>query len=224
MKRLFSIRIAVAALMVLGMGTLITAQMKPSPAAPSAKWLFRYDESLPDPTHHSDVRTDPRFRPLLEQNFHQQAFYWNKRDPLWKGAYTFLQVGSGKVKVKENRYVIISGCVPHMCPEEVGFLWVDTDSKNSEVIFAALTAIPGEGKHGVPSLFHLWIFCNHSLPQDFVEKSLPDEFLYSMQDWIGEIGGRHVVSAMFVGPENKMTPLLPSALHSTGTSGQPHEE
>jgi hypothetical protein len=111
-----------------------------------------------------------------------------------------------------------------MCDTEEGFLWVDTDPRDHVVLFAALTAIPGEGIHGSPSLFHLWIFCNHSLPQDFVEKSLPDEFLYSMQDWIDEIGGRRVVSAMFVGPENKMTPLLPSALHLTGTSGQAHEE
>jgi hypothetical protein len=224
MDRLFPIRIAVATLMALGVGTMITAQVKPGAIEPSAKWLFRYDESIPDPTQHSDVRTDPRFRPLLARNFHQQAFYWNTHDPLWKDVFTFLQVGGGKVKVKEHRYAIVSGCVPHMCDTEEGFLWVDTDPRIHDVIFAALTAIPGEGIHGSPSLFHLWIFCNHSLPQDFVEKSLPDGFLYSMQDWIDEIGGRHVVSAMFVGPENKMTPLLPSALHLTGISGQAHEE
>jgi hypothetical protein len=171
------------------------------------------------------VRNDPRFRALLENSFHQHAFFWNGPHLLWKVAEDFLNVGSGGVKVREHRYAIIEGCVPHMCDEEEGFLWVDTKSEKPKAIFAALTAIRGEGIHGSPSLFHLWIFSNSTLRQDHVtNESLPDDFLYPLQDWFDEIGGRDLVSATFVGPNDGMIPLLPSALHLAGTSGLPHQE
>jgi hypothetical protein len=214
MKRVATTRITAIALIALCAGTLLPAQIKPSAIAPGPKWLFQFDESLPDPTQNRDVRNDPRFHPLLERNLRQQAPFWNPHEPLWHVVETFLQLGGGKVKVKEHRYGIISGCVPHRCDEEEGFLWVDTSPKSSALIFAALTAIPGGGIHGSPSLFHLWIYSNHPLRQDFDNnESLPDEFLYPMQDWIDEVGGRHVISAMFVGPDSKMIPLLTQSLH-----------
>lgn len=202
-------------LIALGMATLSAAQTQSKNSAASTKWLFSYDDSRAYSAGTPDVRTDPRFHRLLVQNLHQQAFFWNQPAPVWKVAETFLGVGSGGLKVKEHRYAIIDGCVRHMCPDYEGFLWVDTDPKNDEVLFVALTAIPGEGINGTsPSLFHLWIFGNRNLRQDFVDnESLPDQFLYPMQDWIDKTGGRHVVSAMFVGPDGKLIPLLPRSLH-----------
>jgi hypothetical protein len=217
MERFSPIRVAVAALICLGAGTLSCAQTKPAAKTTSAKWLFQYDEARPNSINGPDVRNDPRFLGLLEESLRQQTFFWNAHEPLWRGANLFLDVGGGRVTIKKDRYGIISGCVPHRCDEEEGFLWVDTNPTNPEVIFAALTAIPGEGIHASPSLFHLWIFSNHALRQDFVDNEpLPDKFLYPMQDWIDEIGGRHIVSVMFVGPDDRMTPLLTQSLHLPG--------
>lgn len=186
----------------------------PATTRNSSSWLLQYDDSIPKWQHGRDVRTDPRFRSLLVQSFPQQAFFWTKQEPLWKVADTFLGVGFGEVKVVDHRYAILRGCVPHMCDEFEGFLWVDTGRQNSTTFFAALTEIQGGNNDGAPSLFHLWIFGNRPLGKDFFSnESLPDEFLYPMQDWIDETGGRHILSAVFVGPDNQMTPLLTQSLH-----------
>lgn len=189
-----------------------------------SRWLLKYDERIPFIEQARDVRGDPKYLPLLRENLKQMSYIWNAPQPLWQVAGDFLGVGGGRVKVVGERYAVITGCVPHRCDELEGFLWVDTDAKKPELFFAALEAISGEGTHGPPTPFHLWVFSNRPNSWDFSQNgSLPDAFTYPLQDWFDEIGGRQVVSVMFVSPNGNMTPLLPSAIHLAGVSGRPHE-
>jgi len=133
-----------------------------------------------------------------------------------------------KPVVLQDRYMTIDGCVRHMCPELEGFLWIDTASAHSDIIFAALVAIPNGKADAVQlQLFHLWVFSSRPTSQSFMFENsefLPDMFLYPLQDWFDKLSGRRIASVMFVGSDGRMKPLLPSALHLSGDSGQPHEK
>jgi hypothetical protein len=191
----------------------------------SARWLLSYDGQNTTGNAGKALQNDPKFRALLQRNLPQQALFLPGHRSVGIAILDFI---GNKPVVLSNRYLTIHGCVRHECPELSGFLWIDTLSPQSDLIFAVLEAIPGEGiGPESPSLFHLWIFQNHPLSDDFVfdvEESPVNEFLYPLQDWFDGFGGRHIISVMLVGSDGKMKPLLPEKLHLAGVSGQEHPE
>ena len=223
MKHPLTIRVAAVVLMTVGMGTLSFGQTASKHSFASTSWLLTYKGTSSSSGNGSDIRTEARFHHLLVQSFRQRADFLEGHPPLWQIIEDYLGVGTGNITIKDDRYAMIDGCVRHVCPDRQEFLWVDTDPKNHTVFFAALDAIQSEGiSKESPSLFHLWIFGNHNLRQDGVNnESLPDQFLYPLQDWIDSFGSRHVVSAIFVGPGGKMTPLLTNSLHLPGFQAAP---
>ena len=191
----------------------------------SAQWLLSYDGQNTTGSARNTLQNDPKFRALLQRNLPQQALFLPGHRSVGVAILDFI---GDKPVVLRNRYLTINGCVRHDCPELSGFLWIDTLSPRNDLFFAALEAIPDEwvGPKS-PSLFHLWIFQNTPLRDDFLfdeDESPANEFLYSFQDWFDGFGGRQIVSVILVGSDGKMKPLLPEKLHLAGVSGQEHPE
>ena len=214
MKMSITIRNAALVLLVAGTCCAGFAQApppKPKPQ-PDARWMLDYPVQDPPSASDSDVRRDPKYLPFLKAYLTQEAYFSAGPRPLWKVADEFLDVGTGRVKIYDQRYATISGCVAHMCNLLQGFLWVDTASKAPQVFFAALTVMQDQGATPDQQPAYLWIFANQTLNDDDngnLEK-LPAEFLNPLAEWLGK---GEPTSVMFVGHVGEMIPLLPSYLH-----------
>lgn len=191
----------------------------------SARWLLSLNGQNRIGNARKALQNDPKFRALLQRNLPQQALFLPGHRSVGIAIQDFI---SETPVILRNRYLTIDGCVRHDCPELSGYLWIDALSPRSDLYFAVLEAIPGEGiGPESPSLFHLWIFQNSPLRNDFLfaqDEAPTNEFLYAFQDWFDRLGRRNVVSAMLVGSDGKMKPLLPENLHLAGISGQVHLE
>jgi hypothetical protein len=172
----------------------------------SAQWMLSYQGQ-----GDADVRKDPQFAPLLRSTLPQRQFFESKMT-LAAAIQYYLGVGTGRVTVADGRYATVTGCVPHMCDESQGLLWVDTKSAGPNVLFAALDPISGTESEGSTTTYHLWIFGSQLLHADTDHvDALPDDFLKQLHSLVG---GRPVSSAVFVEPSNIMVPLLPKqSLH-----------
>lgn len=197
---------------------------KPSTSI-SVRWLLSYGSQNTTGNGGRALQNAPRFRALLQRELPQQALFLPGNRSVGNAILDF--IGDTPVVLKD-RYLTTDGCIRHICPQLSWYLWIDALSQQSNLYFAALEAIPGEGigpKN--PSLFHLWIFQNTPLRNDFLfseSESPPNEFLYAFQNWFDRTAGRHIVFAMLVGTDGKMKPLLPENLHLSGVSGQEHPE
>jgi len=191
----------------------------------SEQWLLSYDGQNKTANSGKTIQNDPKFKTLLQRNLPQQALFLPGHRSVGIAIQDF--IGDTPV-ILRNRYLTIDGCVRHVCPDLSGYLWIDALSSRNNLFFAVLEAIPGEGiGPKSPSLFHLWIFQNFSLRDDFLfaeDESPTNEFLYALQDWFDKTRGGHIVSVMLVGSDGKMKPLLPEKLHLAGVSGQEHPE
>ena len=191
----------------------------------SERWLLSYGSQNATEKVGRALQNAPRFKALLQRDLPQQALFLPGNRSVGNAILDF--IGDTPV-VLRDRYLTVDGCVRHVCPQLSGYLWIDTLSPHNDLYFAVLEAVPGEGiGPKSPSLFHLWIFQNTPLVQDFLfaeDESPTDEFLYAFQDWFDKSGGRYIVSVTLVGSDGKMKPLLPEKLHLSGVSGQEHPE
>jgi hypothetical protein len=201
-------RIAVSALLLPGVSLACAQQAAP---ATSAKWMLAYQGD-----GDSDVRTDPRFAALLTRSLPQRQFFVANLT-LAKAAAYYMGVGTGRVTLDQGRYAVVSGCVPHMCNEAGGLLWVDTQKASPAVLFTALDPDAGTEVGGTAASNHLWIFGSRLLSADSDRvEALPDDFLQALKDWVS---ARPISSAIFVEPNGMMIPLLPQpSLHLSQTA------
>jgi hypothetical protein len=199
-----SSRLAVPALL-LASASLVCSQ-KATSSTPATKWLLEYAGD-----GDADVRRDPRFEALLTRTLPQHQFFVGDMT-LAKAAKYYMGVGTGRVTVDHGRYAVVTGCVPHLCNDSGGLLWVDTQSTRPSLLFVALDPDAGTEVQGTASSYHLWIFGNELLSADTNHiGALPDDFLQALNGWVS---GRKVTAAIFVEPKGMMIPLLPQpSLH-----------
>ena len=223
MRSLITIRNAALVLLIAGTWHAGLAQSTPPKPQPNARWMMNYPEQDGSSASDSDVRNNSKYLPFLKAYLTQETFFDAGRRPLWQVAEEFLGVGSGKVKIYDNKYAAIAGCVAHMCDTLQGFLWIDTAATNPRVYFAASTMIDDQGSGGDEKFFHLWIFANQTLKDDDNGnlEPLPAEFLGPLADWLGQL---NVASVMFVGHVGEMIPLLPASLHPKDDSQETNKD
>jgi len=210
-------RVAVAVLMAAGASLACGQKLAAAKANLSAKWLLDYQGK-----GDADVRNDPQFAVLLTRTLPQRQFFVTGMT-LTKAIEYYVGVGTGRVTVDDGRYATVMGCVPHMCNTNEGLLWVDTQSAQPEVLFAALDPMAGTQGEADTTIWELWIFGSRLLHADFDHvDALPDDFMKQLRDWAGD---RPLGAALFVEPNGMIIPLLPEqALHLSPAPGNNNSE
>jgi hypothetical protein len=125
------------------------------------------------------LNNDPRFVSLLHSSLPQHQFFWHDRGKftsLPTLVQTFLGVPD-KAVLEEQRYAVISGCVPHDCGDR-GMVWIDTQSTTPALIFVATDHVNG-GAPTKGSLVHLWMFSSTKLNW----QQFPPSFISSTSQW-----------------------------------------
>src|SRR5882757_2631055 len=179
------------------------------------EWMWQYG---PPPTdgRENELVQDLRFRPFLTQYLTAPQTFWGNRTngkyrALADTALDFLSVPD-KVIADDNRYLSISGCVVHFCPSR-GLLWVDLDTKNPLVVFAAIEWIKESKTTAQPDAeYTLWVFPNQafSMEKD-VPNRIPPALARSISRWSVEpLAGTGIV-------QNITHPIL------VDPDGTPHE-
>ena len=115
---------------------------KPPKLQQNVEWMWQYtpDDAHPD-GREDQLVLDLRFQPFLEQNLTAPQHFWGQ--PIagrWRSlsntALDHLTVPD-KVLADDNRYLSISGCTVHFCPDR-GLLWVDLNGSHHLVVFCAI--------------------------------------------------------------------------------------
>lgn len=190
-----------------------------------AAWTRAYATPKPDtsesalPAGNRDIKWDPRFIPLMRSAFHQRQWFWFDHDhftALPELIQIFIGVPGG-VTLDDDRYVTVTGCVPHACTD-VGMVWIDTGTHPATLIFAATQLVSDSVEHdGTPT--HLWLFA--SSQQNW--QHLPPDFSASLTRWLSTIaqpGYRGTngysfdfILATIVQPNGAMEDLTPDTFH-----------
>lgn len=154
------------------------------------EWLWEYgpSDTAKDGQENELVR-DLRFQPMLTQYFTAPQTFWGNPGhykSLPETVLDFLSVPD-KVVAEDNRYVSISGCVFHFCPSR-GLLWVDLNSKNTLMVFAAIDWIRDSKTTSQPGAeYTLWLFPDHPLsPDATAENRIPPALIHSIARWSAE--------------------------------------
>jgi hypothetical protein len=133
------IQLAAAILLIAGTTAATRAQIHfkhDKPAVEDLSWLWQYTKPTPD-GNENGLTGDPHFQPFLQQHLTApQSFWGNGSESLADAAVEFLAV-PGIARADDNRYITITGCVPHFCPAR-GMLFVDTVGSHPLVVFAAI--------------------------------------------------------------------------------------
>jgi len=178
----------------------------PTPPEPRSKhdkhqhsnieWLWQYGPPPVDGRENALIQ-DPRLLPFLDDNLTAPQSFWGvqgtRYKPLADTAYDFLSV-PGKVIADDNRYLSVTGCVFHFCPDR-GLLWVDLNPapKNSPgpehlVVFAATDWIRESKVSTEPGAeYTLWLFSNEAfgLTPDAPNR-IPPALIRSLARWTKE--------------------------------------
>ena len=186
-------------------------QVKPTD---DLQWLWPYTHPEPVGDELGLLR-DPRFPILLHDALHAPQTFWrNGNLPLDKVAQQHLGVTQGGVQGDNNRYITLTGCVPHNCPDQ-GLLWIDTLPKHQIVIFAATDWTTQSRVMEDPDAdFTLWIFPSHAINPD----RLPFAFVRTIRTW--DHPGR-IKTTLVVDPDGTPHKVNLDTLGSTFSSDQP---
>jgi hypothetical protein len=172
-------------------------------AAVDVQWLWHYAQPGEDELA---LLRDERFAALLRVSFQAPQSFW--RDgavPLAEAAREHFGVAQSGVVAEGNRYISVSGCVAHSCPDQ-GLLWVDTLPKHELLIFAATDwTTQGKGMADPDAEFNLWIFPSRRLDYGV----LPEAFVRSALQWKH---AEHIHAAVLVDPDGTPHTLNPSTL------------
>jgi hypothetical protein len=152
------------------------AHAKPPKLQQNVEWMWQYtpDDAHPD-GREDQLVLDLRFKPFLDQNLTASQHFWGQ--PIagrWRSlsntALDHLTVPD-KVLADDNRYLSISGCTVHFCPDR-GLLWVDLNGSHHLVVFCAIDWT----KQGAPTSdpgaeYTLYLFSNDPLLPDAIRSA-----------------------------------------------------
>lgn len=195
------------------------------------EWMWQY---TPDQTHpdgrENDLAQDLRFKPLLDQFLTTPQHFWGQ--PIagrWRSlsntALDHLSVPD-KVLADDNRYISISGCTVHFCPDR-GLLWVDLNGSHHLVVFCAIDWT----KQGTPTSdpqaeYTLYLFSNDPLGVSGPAKAaaapsadlhLPPALTNAIGRWAAEpLAGSKIIQrithAVIVDPDGTEHEVSPASL------------
>ncbi len=164
--------------------------------ASNASWAKRYATDCGSAVKHpcppstngyaGEFFGDPRFIPLLKTSLPQRESWWvngyGGSAPVSSTVQQFLGI-PGAFFVNEDRYVTVTGCVPHSCTT-TGMLWVDTGAQPATVVFVGEDLVVG-GKE--PAGYHLYLYTSRALATYNAGKRdisvFPADFLRSLARW-----------------------------------------
>jgi hypothetical protein len=158
------------AMLALVAAPVTKAQTKQPTAASDASWVRTYappneanSATAAEHLHRGSLESDPRFIPLLRATLPQRQSWWVNG---YGGSATvidvvqeFLGIPNDPI-VDDNRYVTLTGCVPHDCTTH-GMLWIDTGTKPATVIFVGEDIVGGglKGESG----YHVYLYTSREL-------------------------------------------------------------
>lgn len=180
------------------------ARAKPAPID-DVQWMWHFAQPAPNGDEVGLLR-DPRFARLLHDTFKAPQSFWRDGTvSLAEAASQHFGVTQGGVQGEDNRYISLTGCVAHSCPDQ-GLLWVDTLPNHVLLIFAATDwTAQSKGMEDPAADFNLWIFPSRALAQ----QALPEGFLRAALGWKHP---GHIQTAVLVDPDGTPHPLNPITL------------
>ena len=205
----------------------VTIKKKQRPQ--NIEWLWQYSPSDKNPEGDENrLVLDPRFEPLLKLNFTApQAFFGRQMGnaaaaptSLAETAAAFLAVPD-KVRADGNRYLTITGCLAHFCPDR-GLLWADLNASRNQEPLLIFAAIDWTTENRTPdeaaATYTLWIFPNQPLSLEVTDPNrIPQPFLASLRRWTAEPSSGtnhvpHITTAVLVDPDGTPHQLPPESL------------
>ncbi len=207
---------------------LVTGPPKPpptrrhphAPATGNLQWLWQYAQPTPNGNAVA-LRGDERFSALLDTDFKQQQAMWGKQVPLATVIPRFLS-RYGEVNAKNNRYLMVDGCVPSFCAAH-GMLWADLGASDPLLVFVAVNwTTEGHTTDEANADYNLWFFPSRQLSAD----ALPLALTESISDWDARLaqahrGVPHIVHAILVEPDGQPFPLNPALVGANTLPPQP---
>jgi hypothetical protein len=239
-KSVRSVKIGVKPFAILAMAILpALALAKPPKVREDVEWMWQY---TPDAAHpngrENDLAQDLHFKPFLDQFLTAPQHFWGQ--PIagrWRSlsntALDHLTVPD-KVLADDNRYLSISGCTVHFCPDR-GLLWVDLNGSHHLVVFCAIDWT----KQGAPTSdpeaeYTLYLFSNDPLLPDTIRLAaaaasstapaaltqdlhLPPALTHAIGRWAAEpLAGSKIVQritrAIVVDPDGAEHEVSPASL------------
>ena len=207
---------------------MVSGPPKPPPARGHAhdrslghlQWLWQYAQPVPN-GNAVTLRNDERFATLLEASFKQPQAFWGRNVPLSAAIPRFLE-RYGAVNAKDNRYLMIDGCVPSFCAAH-GMLWIDLGTQDPLLVFAAVDwTTEGHTTDQRGADYNLWVFTNRQMSAD----ALPLALTQAIADWDARLasahrGVPHIAHALLVEPDGQPFPLNPSLVGANTLPPQP---
>ncbi len=233
-----AIQLAVAALLFVGNGSaraqitnpndLVSGPPKPparrdrphAPATSNLQWLWQYAQPTPNGNAVA-LRNDDRFLTMIEGEFKQPQAFWGKQVPIASVIPRFL-ARYGEVNSKDNRYLMIDGCVPSFCAAH-GMLWIDLGSPQPLLVFAAVNwTTENHTTDEAAADYDLWLFASRQLSAD----ALPLSLIEGVADWDARLasahrGIPHILHAILVEPDGQPFPLNPAQVGANTLPPQP---
>ena len=227
--------IGVIGVMSFAMLAPTTSFAKPPKLQQDVEWMWQYSPDQNNPGgRENELAQDARFKPFLEQNLTAPQHFWGQ--PIagrWRSlantALDHLTVPD-KVLADDNRYLAVSGCTLHFCPDR-GLLWVDLNGAHHLVVFCAIDWT----KQGAPTTdpqaeYTLYLYSNDPLLPDTVRSAsaahatasntdlrLPPALTKAIGRWAAEpLAGSKIVQrvthAVVVDPDGTEHEVQPSSI------------
>ena len=207
---------------------LVTGPPKPphthskprTPGTGNLQWLWQYAQPVPNGNAVA-LRNDERFPALLASDFKQPQAFWGKQVPLADVIPRFLS-RYGEINSKDNRYLMIDGCVPSFCAAH-GMLWIDLDAPQPLLVFAAVNwTTESHATDEANAEYNLWLFTSRQLLAD----ALPLALTEGISDWDARLaqahrGVPHIVHAILVEPDGQPFALNPALAGANTLPPQP---
>ncbi len=197
-----------------------TRTLPRGPNSGTLQWLWQYAQ--PEPNGNAvALRADERFQQLLEADFKQPQAFWGTKTPLALVIPRFVSM-YGAVNTKQNRYLMVDGCVPSFCAAH-GMLWVDLGQPDPLLVFAAVNwSSEGHTTDEPNADYNLWLFTSRHLSPD----SLPVALTEAIADWDARLasahrGVPHITRALLVEPDGQPLPLNPALAGANTLPPQP---
>jgi hypothetical protein len=222
--------VSIAAVLLASFAASGTAQlqhaMQPK-AAPQfqtdAQWAKSYASNCTD--SHScgypgGIIWDPHFLALLRRSLPQSESWWvngyGGHSSVTNAVRDFLGIPKATTLV-DNRYLTITGCVPHDCTT-TGMIWIDTATKPATVIFVGEDTVAGslKGESG----YHLYVYTSREITNYYAGrrpiKMFAPDFLKSVAQWhegsISKYDDQKIILATIVWPNGRTHDLFWSDL------------
>jgi hypothetical protein len=135
----------------------------------------------------SGITGDQHFLELLRHSLPQSDSWWvndyRGHSSVTNAVLAFLGMPEATY-FDDDRYLTITGCVPHVCPVK-GMLWIDTGTHPSTVIFVGEDGVAGslKGESG----YHVYLYTSREITTYYAGKRhieiFAPEFLKSLARW-----------------------------------------